>query len=134
VIQSGTGGWKFIDVVSPGAGKLESLEYVRQAFGFPLAATVGCGDSGNDILMLSGPNRAIVVGNAEQELAHWAAEQRAAQGPTPATERLYIAQRAQARAPPAPIVRAVVLPAVLVLAGALARRVRCWGRTDVARR
>jgi hypothetical protein len=37
------------------AGKLEALEYVRQRHGgFPLASTVACGDSGNDILMLSG--------------------------------------------------------------------------------
>jgi hypothetical protein len=36
-----------------------------QEHGFPLSATVACGDSGNDILMLSGPNLAIVVGNAQ---------------------------------------------------------------------
>lgn len=33
VIASGVGGWQYIDVVSARAGKLESLDYVRQDFG-----------------------------------------------------------------------------------------------------
>lgn len=36
------------------AGKLEATEYVRKKHGFALDATLACGDSGNDILMLSG--------------------------------------------------------------------------------
>ena len=73
VIRSGSGGWKYVDVVPAGAGKLESLEHVRRSLGFGLEATVACGDSGNDILMLSGANRAVVVGNAQAELLAWAA-------------------------------------------------------------
>ena len=34
--------------------------------------TVACGDSGNDTLMLSGRNLAIVVGNAQEDLVRWA--------------------------------------------------------------
>ena len=73
LIASGTGGWRYVDVVSCGAGKLESLEYVRKSLGFTLGATVAAGDSGNDVAMLSGRNRAIVVGNAQPDLAAWAA-------------------------------------------------------------
>ena len=73
LIASGTGGWRYVDVVSCGAGKLESLEYVRKSLGFSLGATVAAGDSGNDVAMLSGRNRAIVVGNAQPDLAAWAA-------------------------------------------------------------
>lgn len=36
-----------------------------QSHGFPLDATVACGDSGNDILMLSGRNLAVAVGNSQ---------------------------------------------------------------------
>lgn len=72
IIISGSGGWKFIDCVSTGAGKLESLEHIRKQLGFEVCETVACGDSGNDILMMSGESRAVVVGNAEPELREWA--------------------------------------------------------------
>jgi hypothetical protein len=72
VIASGTGGWRYLDVVSSRAGKLESLEYVRSMLGFEPGATVSAGDSGNDILLLSGPSHAVVVGNAQPDLALWA--------------------------------------------------------------
>jgi len=74
VIASGTGGWRYVDVVSAGAGKLESLEYVREMLGFDLSSTVAAGDSGNDVAMLSGRNRAIIVGNAQPDLVAWAAQ------------------------------------------------------------
>ena len=69
IISSGIGEWRFVaslsllalyfmfrflDVVSKNAGKLEALNYVRKRHGFLEADTVACGDSGNDILMLSG--------------------------------------------------------------------------------
>eukprot|EP00803_Ostreobium_quekettii_P004176 evm.model.scf_87.1 EVM.evm.TU.scf_87.1 scf_87:8029-14871(-) len=76
LITSGTGDWRFLDVVSDRAGKFESLDYIRKQQGFPLTSTVACGDSGNDILMLSGPNLAIVVGNAQQDLKEWVAQQK----------------------------------------------------------
>eukprot|EP00775_Hariotina_reticulata_P009256 gene9256-9422_t len=71
VITSGTGDWRFLDLVPIKAGKLEALEYVRKTHSFSHAATVACGDSGNDILMLSGKNLAIVVGNAQPDLVKW---------------------------------------------------------------
>jgi len=75
VVASGTGGWRYVDIVSAQAGKLESLEYVRTMLGFECDQTVAAGDSGNDILMLSGRNRAVVVGNAQPDLAAWAQAQ-----------------------------------------------------------
>ena len=93
VIRSGTGGWNYIDVVSAGAGKLESLEHVRRALGFHESATVACGDSGNDILMLSGRNKAIIVGNAQPDLMRWAME--SAEGRDEG--RLYVARAKEAR-------------------------------------
>ena len=72
IISSGTGGWKYVDCVSNQAGKLESLEFVRKKLGFEVERTVACGDSGNDTLMLSGRNLAIVVGNAQEDLVRWA--------------------------------------------------------------
>ena len=72
IISSGTGGWKYVDCVSNQAGKLESLEFVRKKLGFEVERTVACGDSGNDELMLSGKNLAIVVGNAQEDLVRWA--------------------------------------------------------------
>ena len=74
LVASGTGGWQYVDVVSRRAGKLESLEYVRDAFNVPTSRTVACGDSGNDILMLGGKNKAVVVGNAQPALLRWAEE------------------------------------------------------------
>ena len=93
VIASGVGGWQYLDVVSARAGKLESLEYVREDFGVAVDRTVACGDSGNDELMLSGANRAVVVGNAQPVLMEWArAEREKDDG-----DRLYIAGQREAR-------------------------------------
>ena len=94
VIASGVGGWQYVDVVSRRAGKLESLEYVRDAYGVAAERTVACGDSGNDELMLGGKNRAVVVGNAQPALMEWAtARLETEEDP----ERLYIATEKEAR-------------------------------------
>ena len=93
LIASGTGGWQYVDVVSRRAGKLESLEYVRTAFRIDTARTVACGDSGNDIAMLGGANKAIVVGNAQPALARWAANA-AANETDP--NRLFLAEEKEA--------------------------------------
>ncbi len=108
-IASGVGGWQYVDIVAAGAGKLESLEYVREAYGVALERCVACGDSGNDELMLAGACRAVVVGNAQPALMRWAeleAEKNAevevgdggdAEGRTPGgAKRLHIAERAEA--------------------------------------
>jgi hydroxymethylpyrimidine pyrophosphatase-like HAD family hydrolase len=70
-ILSGKGDWRFLDIVSTNAGKLQALEFVRQKHGFDHEHTVACGDSGNDKDMLGGQNRAIVVGNAQPDLVQW---------------------------------------------------------------
>jgi len=98
VIISGVGDWRFLDVVPIGAGKLEATEYVRRSHGFPLDATVSCGDSGNDILMLSGDSLGVVVGNAQPDLKAWAAARAASEpaaGPNGAP-RLLVASRHEA--------------------------------------
>jgi sucrose-6F-phosphate phosphohydrolase len=94
IIISGSCGWKFVDCVSAGAGKLESLEYVRKQLGFEHLQTIACGDSGNDILMLSGDTRCIIVGNAESELRQWAND-RMANGQL-ALERVFLATENEA--------------------------------------
>eukprot|EP00210_Caulerpa_lentillifera_P000298 g291.t1 len=71
LIYSGIGDWRFLDIVPQSAGKLEALNYVRVQYGYALRSTVACGDSGNDILMLSGKNLAIVVSNAQPDLKDW---------------------------------------------------------------
>lgn len=71
VVVSGEGDWKYLDVLPTGAGKLASLEYVRRELGFSVESTVACGDSGNDISMLSGEVKGIIVANAQDDLLHW---------------------------------------------------------------
>ncbi|KAI8471812.1 MAG: sucrose-6F-phosphate phosphohydrolase-domain-containing protein [Monoraphidium minutum] len=97
IITSGTGDWRFLDLVPKRAGKLQALDYVRQAHGFPLSATVACGDSGNDILMLSGPNLAVVVGNAQPDLVKWVEQHESDASPLPGKARLHRAAASEAR-------------------------------------
>lgn len=52
--------------------------YVRKQLGFQHEQTIACGDSGNDKDMLAGPNRAIVVGNAQPDMKAWIHEVRLA--------------------------------------------------------
>lgn len=75
---------------------MQALEYVRQRYGFPLEATVACGDSGNDILMLSGPNLALAVGNSQPDLVTWLEQHKAEPSPLPGKQRLFRAQRHEA--------------------------------------
>ena len=101
IIASGVGGWQYVDVVSDCAGKLESLEYVRQSVGVSHSRCVACGDSGNDTLMLGGENRAVVVGNAQPALMDWASAQDNCVGSKDAAvaceRRMYIAGDCEAR-------------------------------------
>jgi hydroxymethylpyrimidine pyrophosphatase-like HAD family hydrolase len=50
------------------------MEYVRETFGADVDRTVACGDSGNDLMMLEGACKAIVVGNAQPALMDWATD------------------------------------------------------------
>lgn len=74
LITSGKGDWRYLDIVPEGAGKLESLEFIREQFAVPHEQTVACGDSGNDIAMFEGANLSIVVGNAQPDLVTWLEE------------------------------------------------------------
>jgi predicted mannosyl-3-phosphoglycerate phosphatase (HAD superfamily) len=91
-----TGDWRFLDLVPVKAGKLEALEYVRKQHGFSHAATVACGDSGNDILMLSGQNLAIVVGNAQPDLVKWLQQHVQDESPLKGKQRLLKASKHEA--------------------------------------
>eukprot|EP01026_Neomeris_dumetosa_P071751 TRINITY_DN7267_c0_g1_i1.p1 TRINITY_DN7267_c0_g1~~TRINITY_DN7267_c0_g1_i1.p1 ORF type:complete len:501 (+),score=55.68 TRINITY_DN7267_c0_g1_i1:3-1505(+) len=92
IIVSGVGKWRFLDIVSSHAGKLNALVHVMNKYGFDDSNTVACGDSGNDQLMLSGSNLAIVVGNAQPDLRVWAEKEAARNG-----QRLVITKEEMAR-------------------------------------
>lgn len=72
LIVSGSGEWRYLDLVPAAAGKLQALEYARKELGFSHQHTVACGDSGNDRDMLEGQHFAVVVGNAQPDLMEWA--------------------------------------------------------------
>jgi hydroxymethylpyrimidine pyrophosphatase-like HAD family hydrolase len=63
LVFSGDGEWRYLDVLAKNAGKYNAMEYVRNLFGISRDRTVACGDSGNDVLMLEGPQRSICVGH-----------------------------------------------------------------------
>lgn len=98
VVTSGVGDWRFLDLVPARAGKLQALEHVRTSHGFGHAATVACGDSGNDISMLGGDGLAIVVGNAQPDLLAWVEQQQQQEqdGPLPGKARLLVARQHEA--------------------------------------
>lgn len=96
VVACSAGDWRFLDLVPLKAGKLEALEYVRKQHGFSHAATVACGDSGNDILMLSGQNLAIVVGNAQPDLVQWLQQHVQDESPLQGKQRLLKASKHEA--------------------------------------
>lgn len=59
---------EFLDVLPVRASKGHAVRYLSYKWGLPLENFVVAGDSGNDIEMLIGDTRAIVVGNYSQEL------------------------------------------------------------------
>jgi sucrose-6F-phosphate phosphohydrolase len=75
LIVSGAGSHRYVDCVPMNAGKEMALQYVREKYDVPEHLTVACGDSGNDILMLSGDHPGICVGNAQPELLNWLVKQ-----------------------------------------------------------
>ena len=60
---------RFIDVLAPRAGKAAALAFYMREQGLSLRHAIACGDSGNDRDMLEAAGRAIVVGNADADLA-----------------------------------------------------------------
>lgn len=62
-----------LDFVPVGGGKGNAVRYLAGRFGLPLGAVVCCGDSGNDLDMLTMGFPAALVANAQPELARTAA-------------------------------------------------------------
>ena len=63
-----TSAGRLIDVLPTGVGKGAACRYLATALSIPHERIVAAGDSGNDLDLLGGGFRAIVVGNAEPEL------------------------------------------------------------------
>lgn len=57
-----------LDVLPVRASKGHAIRYLAYKWGLPLGDLIVAGDSGNDLEMLSGDTRAIVVGNHSPEL------------------------------------------------------------------
>ncbi len=60
---------EFLDVLPIRASKGHAIRYLAYKWGLPLSSFLVAGDSGNDIEMLIGDTRAVVVGNYSPELA-----------------------------------------------------------------
>lgn len=95
LIYSGNGDWRYLDIVPIRAGKLQALEALASRFGFELQNTIACGDSGNDIQMMAGTNKGLIVSNAQKELLDFYQEQLKKEGG--ASGRLHISTRSHAR-------------------------------------
>ncbi|MEP7205188.1 MAG: HAD-IIB family hydrolase [Candidatus Saccharibacteria bacterium] len=67
VIYSGV---KYLDVLPLGVHKGSALRHLSAVWGIDNRNVIACGDSANDISMIDG-NKAIIVGNAKQELLEW---------------------------------------------------------------
>ncbi len=53
-----------LDVLPASATKRGAVDFIRQRLGFPAERTLFAGDSGNDLPVLAGPCRAVLVANA----------------------------------------------------------------------
>lgn len=61
----------YLDILPRGINKGSALKFLAEKWVIEPANIFACGDSGNDISMLSNSN-AIIVGNAKSELLDWA--------------------------------------------------------------
>ncbi|PZO65054.1 MAG: hypothetical protein DI498_09970 [Paracoccus denitrificans] len=59
---------RFVDIVPARAGKMNAILFEARRLGLSAGDCVTAGDSGNDLCMLDGAGRAIIVGNALEEL------------------------------------------------------------------
>ena len=59
-----------VDLLPRRASKGRAIRYLCQQWDIPLNQTIVCGDSGNDIDMFQTSALGVVVGNAEESLAH----------------------------------------------------------------
>ena len=58
----------FLDILPVRASKGAALRFLADKWGIPVEHILACGDSGNDVEMLSGETLGVVVGNHEPEL------------------------------------------------------------------
>ncbi len=61
-------GGRDVDVLPPGSGKGQALEYILKKYDFENAKLLVAGDSGNDLEMLTLGFPSVIVGNAQPEL------------------------------------------------------------------
>lgn len=61
-------GGRDVDVLPPGSGKGQALEYIVKKYNFENAKLLVAGDSGNDLEMLTLGFPSVIVGNAQPEL------------------------------------------------------------------
>jgi len=60
----------YLDILPRRGSKGRAVRYISQKWSIPLSQTLVCGDSGNDLDMISNTSKAIVVGNHAKELEH----------------------------------------------------------------
>ena len=60
----------YLDILPRRGSKGRAVRYISQKWAIPLSQTLVCGDSGNDLDMISNTSKAIVVGNHSKELEH----------------------------------------------------------------
>lgn len=71
-----------VDVLPKSATKQGAVEFIRSEMGFPAERTAFAGDSGNDLPVLAGPLRAILVANATEAVRAEATRLAATNGKT----------------------------------------------------
>lgn len=71
-----------VDILPKSASKQGAVECIREEKGFPPERTVFAGDSGNDLPVLAGPLRAILVANATEAVRGEAQRRAALNGKT----------------------------------------------------
>ena len=64
-------GGEDLDILPQNGDKGLAVQFLRQKWDMNAQETVVCGDSGNDIALLAGEERGIIVGNARPELRQW---------------------------------------------------------------
>jgi sucrose-6F-phosphate phosphohydrolase len=78
-----------LDILPQGATKFHAVEALMNENGFDLDCTVFCGDSGNDIEVMTSPIPSVLVANSQEEVKQLARRLAASNGES---ERLYIAR------------------------------------------
>lgn len=58
----------YFEIMPKGYSKASAMEYVAEYLGIPMTETVAIGDGANDIPMLQAAGRAIVMGNAPEDV------------------------------------------------------------------